>query len=75
MDQALEPSRTPTKAPKLTSFMTMPSMTSPTLKSATVDSHGSGSRRRIDKVIRPLVVDVDDLGLDLVADLVAASGC
>ena len=47
------PSRTRTKAPKLTSFVTVPSMTSPTLKSATVDSHGSGWRRRIERLIRP----------------------
>ena len=47
------PSRTRTKAPKLTSFVTVPSMTSPTLKSATVECHGSGWRRRIDRLIRP----------------------
>ena len=69
------PSRTRTKAPKLTSFVTVPSMTSPTLKSATVECHGSGWRRRIDRRDpAALVVDVDDLGLDLVADLVAGLG-
>ena len=47
------PSRTRTNAPKLTSFVTVPSMTSPTLKSATVECHGSGWRRRIDRLIRP----------------------
>ena len=47
------PSRTRTNAPKFTSFVTVPSMTSPTLKSATVDSHGSGCNRRIDRLIRP----------------------
>ena len=47
------PSRTRTNAPKLTSFVTVPSMTSPTLKSATVECHGSGWSRRIDRLIRP----------------------
>ena len=47
------PSRTRTNAPKLTSFVTVPSMTSPTLKSATVECHGSGWRRRIERLIRP----------------------
>ncbi len=47
------PSRTRTKAPKLTSLVTVPSMMSPTLKSATVECHGSGWSRRIDRLIRP----------------------
>ena len=47
------PSRTRTNAPKLTSLVTVPSMMSPTLKSATVECHGSGWSRRIDRLIRP----------------------
>ena len=47
------PSRTRTKAPKLTIFVTVPSMMSPTLKSATVECHGSGWRRRMERLIRP----------------------
>ena len=69
------PSRTRTNAPKLTSFVTVPSMMSPTLKSATVRV----PRVRLEATDRQadpaaLVVDVDDLGLDLVADLVAGLG-
>ena len=47
------PSRTRTNAPKFTILVTVPSMMSPTLRSATVEFHGSGCRRRIDRLIRP----------------------
>jgi len=46
------PSRTRTKAPKFTSLVTVPSMTSPTLKSATVECHGSGCSLRMERLIR-----------------------
>ena len=69
------PSRTRTNAPKLTSLVTVPSMMSPTLKSATVRMPRVGLQAA-DRQADPatLVVDVDDLGLDLVTDLVASFG-
>src|SRR5438105_1265204 len=47
------PSSTRTNAPKLTSLVTVPSITSPILYLATDSCHGSGWSRRIERLIRP----------------------
>ena len=47
------PSSTRTKAPKFTSLVTVPVMTSPMLYLATDSCHGSGWRRRMERLIRP----------------------
>ena len=74
MDQALEPVADAHERAEVDELVTVPSMMSPTLKSATVECHGrlQAADRQADATA--LVVDVDDLGLDLLADVVAGLG-
>src|SRR3990172_4821287 len=64
------PSRTRTKAPKLTSFVTVPSITSPTLKSATVECHEAVDPAKVDEDTER--GDAPHRAGDLLADLQTA---